>query len=146
MDNVCMEAKENLKKGLAKLNKEPINDENAELYHLITESLYHLELVEAMKNEYGYSGVYYDDGMMRMPHNSYEGRNGMPSNSYEGRMNQSNEGGYSEGRHSMPRYYYSGHMGKEHMMTDLKAMLADADTEKERRMIRDLIEDLQQLK
>lgn len=135
MDTVCMEAKENLKKGLAKLNKEPVNDENAELYHLITESLYHLKLVEAMENGYDYSGVYYDDRMMRMPHSSYEGR-----------MDQPNEGGYSEGRHSMPRYYYSGHMGKEHMMTDLKAMLADADTEKERRMIRDLIEDLQQLK
>ena len=32
------------------------------------------------------------------------------------------------------------------MLQDLKAMMADADTEKERRRIKDLIEDLQDLK
>ena len=35
---------------------------------------------------------------------------------------------------------------KEHMMQDLKAMMADADTEKERRRIKEFIEDMQEMK
>ena len=62
-------------------------------------------------------------------------------------MDGDNDGIYNESGRYMPnRYYYSGHTGKEHMLQDLKAMMADADTEKERRRIKDLIEDLQDLK
>ncbi|MBQ1729941.1 MAG: hypothetical protein II036_06320 [Oscillospiraceae bacterium] len=62
-------------------------------------------------------------------------------------MDGDNDGIYNEsGRYMPSRYYYSRHTGKEHMLQDLKAMMADADTEKERRRIKDLIEDLQDLK
>ena len=62
-------------------------------------------------------------------------------------MDGDNDGIYNESGRFMPnRYYYSGHAGKEHMMQDLKAMMADADSEKERRRIKEFIEDIQEMK
>jgi carboxypeptidase C (cathepsin A) len=140
VSKVCLDAKENIQKALEKLNREPVTNESAELYYWLTKSLSNLETIEAMQiyGDYGYS-----NGMVRMPDVSFEGSMDMR----RGRDGDS-DGMYREsGRtRTMPRYYYSGHMGKEHMMQDLNAMLADADSEKERRRIKDLIEDLRELK
>lgn len=130
MDKVCHEAKENIKKGLEKLNSQPITDENADIYKDLTEALYHLELIEAMKkgSEYDYSGDY-------PVHMSRDGIDG------------DNDGRYNESRgRNMPRWYYSGHNGKDRMIQDAEAMMADADTDKERRRIRDFIEDIKAMK
>lgn len=139
LDRVCTIAKENILKGLSKLNDQPITNDNADLYDSLTEALYHLELVEAMKkSDYEYSGAarYYHDGIPNMT--SRDGRMGMDGD---------NDGRYNESRGRMtPRWMYSGHSGKEHMMEDLKAMMADADSERERRAIRDFIEEMNEIK
>ena len=121
-----MDAKENIYKGLEKLNHEPMTSENADDYHDLIESLYYLTVVEAMKNNTGYSGVYYDDRM------ALDGRIDMPSSSYAGRMT--------------PRYHYSGHTGKDHMIEELRAMYEDAGSERERRTLQSAIENLEMMR
>ena len=147
MDKVCLEAKENIHKALEKLNREPVTNESAELYHWLTKSLYNLVTIDAMTKYDGesYGRRDYPMGMsgdrISIPYMDYE-------RSRDGRAGRDgdSDGMYRESGRMMPRYYYSGHMGKEHMMMDLKAMLADADTDKERRRINDLIEDLKEMK
>ena len=149
MDKVYELAKGKIDEGLTKLNSQPLTAENACQYKELTEALYYLITATSMMDyseEGNYSGNY-DGGMSRglvhmpdikMPPMSRDGRRGMDGD---------NDGRYNESRRRMPeRYYYSGHMGKEHMMEDLKAMYDDADSEKERRRIKDLMEDLKELK
>ena len=152
MDKVYESAKDKIDEGLTKLNAQPLTAENARQYKDLTEALYYLVTATSMMDyseEGNYSGNYsmdrnYDGGMSRglvhMPdiRVSRDGRIGMDGD---------NDGRYNESRRRTPeRYYYSGHMGKEHMMEDLKAMYDDADSEKERRRIKDLMEDLKELK
>ena len=152
MDKLYQTAKDKIDEGLTKLNTQPLTAENACQYKELTEALYYLVTATSMMDyseEGNYSGNYsmdrsYDGGMSRglvhMPdiRVSRDGRRGMDGD---------NDGRYNESRRRMPeRYYYSGHMGKEHMMEDLKAMYDDADYEKERRRIKDLMEDLKELK
>lgn len=148
MDKLYEKTKDKIEEGLEKLNAQPLTAENACQYKELTEALYYLVTASSMLDysEENYSGAY-NNGMSRglihmpdikMPPMSRDGRRGMDGD---------NDGRYNEpGRYMPNRYYYSGHVGKEHMMQDLKAMMADADSEKERRRIKDLIEDLEELK
>lgn len=163
MDKLYEKTKDKIDEGLEKLNTQPLTAENACQYKELTEALYYLITATSMMDyseENGYSGTY----TMARGNNGNNGnmsRNGgmsmglvhMPDvrmdYTRDGRrgMDGDNDGIYNESGRYMPnRYYYSGHAGKEHMLQDLKAMMADADTEKERRRIKDLIEDLQELK
>ena len=122
---------ENIKKGLEKLNTQPITDENADIYKDLSESLYRFKLIEAMDkgSDYNYSGT-----DIRY---SGDGRIGMDGD---------NDGRYHESRtRMMPRYFYSGVAGKDHMMQDLRAMAADADSEKKRRRINEFIADMEEM-
>lgn len=153
MDEKYMKTKEKIDEGLAKLNTQPITAENACQYKELSEALLNIITASVMleETEYGYSGdrVHAPMNVPGIPRNyprvSYDGM--MPM-SRDGRMGMDgdNDGRYNESGNMPRRYYYSGHTGKEHMMMDLKAMMADADSEKERRRIKDLIEDLQELK
>jgi hypothetical protein len=151
LDKIYQSAKDKIDEGLAKLNAQPLTADNACQYKELTEALYYLITASSMLDysEDGYSG--YNDysrddrsmGLVHMP------KINMPPMSRDGRrgMDGDNDGRYNESGRYMPnRYYYSGHVGKEHMMQDLKAMMADADSEKERRRIKDLIEDLEEMK
>jgi len=155
LDKLYEKTKDKIDEGLEQLNTQPLTAENACQYKELTEALYYLITATSMldySEENGYSGTYTmargnNGGMSRglvhmpdikIPPMSRDGRRGMDGDS---------DGIYNESGRYMPnRYYYSGHTGKEHMMQDLKAMMADADTEKERRRIKDLIEDLQEMK
>lgn len=149
MDKVYQLAKDKIDEGLTKLNTQPLTAENACQYKELSEALYYLITATSMMDysaEGGYSGNDYSMnrsydrsmGLVHMPDMSRDGRRGMDGD---------NDGRYNESRRRMPeRYYYSGHMGKEHMMEDLKAMYDDADSEKERRRIKDLMEDLKEMK
>ena len=145
MNKIYQLTKDKIDEGLTKLNSQPLTAENACQYKELTEALYYLVTATSMMDysEEGYSGNY-DRGMSRglvhMPdfRMTRDGRMGMDGD---------NDGRYNESRRRTPeRYYYSGHDGKEHMMEDLKAMYDDADSEKERRRIKDLMEDLKELK
>lgn len=149
MDKIYEQAKDKINEGLTKLNTQPLTAENACQYKELTEALYYLITATSMME---YSDVNssearnYNGGMSRglvhMPdiHMDYSraGRMGMDGDN-DGRYNES-------GRYMPNRYYYSGHSGKEHMMQDLKAMMADADSEKERRRIKEFIEDMEDLR
>ena len=146
LDKIYKVAKDKIDEGLNKLNSQPLTSENACQYKELTEALYYLVTATSMMDyseEENYSGDRsYDRGMsmglVHMPPISRDGHRGMDGDN-DGRYNES-------GRYMPNRYYYSGHVGKEHMMQDLKAMMADADSEKERRRIKDLIEDLEEMK
>ena len=145
LDKVYQLAKDKIDEGLTKLNTQPLTSENACQYKELTEALYYLITATSMMDysEEGYFGNYtmnrdMSRGLVHMPRVTRDGRRGMDGDN-DGRYNES-------GRYMPDRYYYSGHMGKEHMLQDLKAMMADADSEKERRRIKDLIEDLEELK
>ena len=155
MDKNYQLTKDKIDEGLTKLNTQPLTAENARQYKELTEAVYYLVTATSMMDysEAGYSGNNYSmardnqGGMsmglvhmpdIKMPPMSRDGRRGMDGD---------NDGRYNESRRRTPeRYYYSGHMGKEHMMEDLKAMYDDADSEKERRRIKDLMEDLKEMK
>lgn len=145
MDKVYQLAKDKIDEGLTKLNTQPLTAENACQYKELAEALYYLITATSMM-DYSAEGEYSGNdrgmsrGLMHMPdiRVSRDGRMGMDGD---------NDGRYNESRRRTPeRYYYSGHMGKEHMMEDLKAMYDDADSEKERRRIKDLMEDLKEMK
>lgn len=149
MNEIYLRTKEKIDEGLTKLNGQPLTADNACQYKNLTESLYYLVTASAMldsgvgESRTGGNGMGMSNGLMHMPDIRYnysgDGRMGMDGDN-DGRYHE------SRGRMAPHRYYYSGHSGKEHMMEDLKAMMADADTERERKRIRDLIEDLQELK
>ena len=155
MDKLYEKTKDKIEEGLEQLNAQALTAENACQYKELTEALYYLVTASSMldySEENGYSGTYnmsrennggMSRGLVHMPDIN------IPPMSRDGRrgMDGDNDGIYNESGRFMPnRYYYSGHAGKEHMMQDLKAMMADADTERERKRIKEFIEDMQEMK
>lgn len=153
MHDIYLRTKEKIDEGLTKLNGQPLTADNACQYMNLAEALYYLVTASAMLDSgVGESrtggngngnGMGMSNGLMHMPDIRYNysgaGRMGMDGDG-DGRYYE------SRGRMTPQRYYYSGHTGKEHMLEDLKAMRADADSDKERRRIDDLIEDLKDMK
>lgn len=156
MDQVYEKAKERINEGLKKLNAQPqITSQDADDYNDLSQALLNLVTACVMmeEKEYGYSGVRIHAPMnipgipTNYPRVSYDG---MVPMSRDGRMGMDgdNDGRYNESRgRIMPnRYYYSGHSGKEHAIEELKAMMADSDSERERRFFKDMIDEYQEMK
>ena len=78
------------------------------------------------------------NGIIHTPEVRYSGAGRMG-------MDGDSDGRYRESGRIMPRWYYSGHNGKDHMMRDIDAMMADADNEKMRRRIKEFKEDMKEL-
>lgn len=145
---VIEKSKERVTSGLEKLNAQPqITSQDADDYKDLSQALLNMVTACAMMDEksYGYSGA-----MVHAPNNIPGVPNSYPRVSYEGRMGMDGDGdgryNESRGRITPNRYYYSGHSGKEHALDHLNAMMADADSERERRFFKDMIEEYTEMK
>ncbi len=146
--HVLDKAKEKISTGLEKLNAQPqLTSQDADDYNDLSQALLNIVTACVMMEEkdYGYSGA-----RIHAPMNVPGVSNSYPRVSYDGRrgMDGDGDGIYNEsrGRMTPDRYYYSGHSGKEHAVEQLKAMEADADSERERRFFKDMREEYMEMK
>lgn len=142
-------AKSKIDAAIDKLNAQgPIDDKMAEEYKHLFCALNDLTTATAMMEYVGTGesyGRYYNGnvsmdvmprGMNSMTGMSMAGQHGMDGDG-DGRYYESSNGVYK------PMYRYSGHTGKEHMLTDLKMMVADASTPHERSVLKECINGLE---